>query len=474
MCINPIKRLSDGSENDGCQCSKIVIPKKQIQIEFIAVEKTYKYNCVECDDGISESDRVKKDSENYCEYCFNKKFDVCSECDDVHDREELYNHDSSLYCESCESDKFIICCGCEEWFDIDDSKCGDGESYCEDCFRENYIECEDCDSVVCIDECYSSEDGYSYCSDCYSERFFSCDGCSEEYARNDMFYSESDDCSYCESCYSENNEENFVEIEVDESDSYDILGSKRRIGIEVEVATTTIDYDKVANDSCFKRVGDGSLNCGSEFVSPILSRDKGLKEIEKFCTAIGKQKSDKSAGLHIHYDSRGLSWQQIKRVFWLYRVIESELFLMLPYTREINTYCKPLKQELFRIKNINSEDELKELWYNGDDSGDKYDCSRYHNLNLHSHFFRGTIEIRSHSTTTNYNKILNWLTINLNFIEYAITHSDMHIQQLQNKVESGKFREVLGELCDGLMVEYYDKRVEKFKSSRESEVVGIS
>jgi len=100
---------------------------------------------------------------------------------------------------------------------------------------------------------------------------------------------------------------------------------------------------------------------------------------------------------------------------------------MLPKTRRSNTYCKPSDASYKEIPDHYTIEEIEQYWYKTDHQGtinanksSKYDSSRYNAINLHSLFYRGTLEIRHHSGTRNPDKILRWCGLLLKIIYYAL------------------------------------------------------
>jgi len=70
-----------------------------------------------------------------------------------------------------------------------------------------------------------------------------------------------------------------------------------------------------------------------------------------------------------------------------------------------------LKEMLYETKNYRSE-----IRHHGNDK-------RYCWVNLHSIFYRGTLEIRSHSGTVNPSKIINWIMIHQRALEFIKSKS---------------------------------------------------
>ena len=69
--------------------------------------------------------------------------------------------------------------------------------------------------------------------------------------------------------------------------------------------------------------------------------------------------------------------------------------------RRISTYCKPVNHEFLKVLNEKKPKtmaKLADIWYSTQDAdwcrGAHYNSSRYHMLNLHATFTKGTIEFR--------------------------------------------------------------------------------
>jgi len=168
-------------------------------------------------------------------------------------------------------------------------------------------------------------------------------------------------------------------------------------------------------------VTDGSLgDDGREYVSPILQGDEGFHEIRKFAGILQGWGYfvNRSCGLHVHIDGRDLGCEDIKKILKITRYFEPVLYAMLPESRHEGSYSVPLERfpkSRFRIA-ARDEEALKKLWYGPRGSGrvdlkSKYHHSRYYGLNIHSWFFRRSLEFRYHSGTLNAQKITNFIVI---------------------------------------------------------------
>jgi len=69
------------------------------------------------------------------------------------------------------------------------------------------------------------------------------------------------------------------------------------------------------------------------------------------------------------------------------------------------------KRVLRGLKKVHNMNELKTLWYNGYtiDSTRHYSTTRYHALNLHNVWFRGTVEFRMFNATLDIDTIMAYV-----------------------------------------------------------------
>jgi hypothetical protein len=178
---------------------------------------------------------------------------------------------------------------------------------------------------------------------------------------------------------------------------------------------------------------DGSLNnTGIEIQTPPATGDKAEYYIKRSCEVLRSRDYDISdrCGLHIHLDARDIQsdCKTLDKLFRTYYLVEPILLSILPKSRYDNTYCHVLSDQftLDSFTGFKNIEDMEKRWYNTIDTGNhksnKYDSSRYHGFNMHSIFYRGSLEIRYHSGTINPNKIINWIYINLKVMEWALKH----------------------------------------------------
>lgn len=167
----------------------------------------------------------------------------------------------------------------------------------------------------------------------------------------------------------------------------------------------TRDHWKVTTDS----------SCGWEVVSPILKGDEGLTQIKQVLSILKEAgaKVNSQCGIHVHYDIRDLSVDHVKRFLTSYGNNETLIDLIQPQSRRGNNnyYCRsitPLITEsrvsFYQLDDCNTVEDLANKLAGG---------SRYYKVNLMSYARYGTMEVRHHCGTLNYERIANWIKFNL-------------------------------------------------------------
>lgn len=142
-----------------------------------------------------------------------------------------------------------------------------------------------------------------------------------------------------------------------------------------------------------------------ELVTPILKYEdmellQGL--IRALRKAGAKSNPNRGCGVHIHIGANGHTPQTIRNLVNLMASHESLLIDSLGIDRgRIGRYCKPVDPRF--LKEINKKKpktmpELADVWYKSQNCdygrSQHYNDSRYHMLNLHATFTKGTIEFR--------------------------------------------------------------------------------
>ena len=187
--------------------------------------------------------------------------------------------------------------------------------------------------------------------------------------------------------------------------------------------------------------GKFHTQCGAEFVSPILSGLEGLVQVYnafRFLQAIEGIDIDLSCGMHVHhgvdrsvYNCKEL--QQLVRIVYRY---EDLFYLLIPGDRQSAETCRPMEIDVKTFLDVcegefgGNNCQIKELWYSLQNRSDanggenaRYDKTRYHGLNLHSYWYRSTVEFRYHSALLEMvDEAIQWIIFTQFIIELSQGH----------------------------------------------------
>lgn len=143
----------------------------------------------------------------------------------------------------------------------------------------------------------------------------------------------------------------------------------------------------------------------TELVTPIL-RYEDLETLQELCRRLRKAgaKSDatRGCGVHIHIGANGHTPQTLRNLANIMASHESLLADALRLDRgRMNRYCRTVDPDFLRMLNRRKPQTmaaLADIWYRGNGANygrsEHYNDSRYHMLNLHATFTKGTIEFR--------------------------------------------------------------------------------
>jgi len=163
----------------------------------------------------------------------------------------------------------------------------------------------------------------------------------------------------------------------------------------------------------WKLVTDASLDgVGGEIVSPILKGEDGAKQLEQVIAALDTLDNIRvnvQCGLHVHLDVNDLTVKQIQSVYERYADYESQIDMIMPRSRrgQNSRWCRSVTDVKGRIKNVRSKTK----------AGLAHAAGRYYKVNLQSLTRYGTMEFRQHSGTINFDKIINWVSFLMAFVD---------------------------------------------------------
>ncbi len=180
-----------------------------------------------------------------------------------------------------------------------------------------------------------------------------------------------------------------------------IRAAAERTGMEYEYE----GYNHRDGHSYFKFTTDGSLGGMAdpiECVSPVLAGNDGKKMLKNACKTLNaaNAKVNSTCGLHVHIGAAKLTNKQYCNVFVNYMYLESLIDTFMASSRRNNEYARGIIDHSYTIERATSISEMQNALH----------CSRYHKINPMSYDRHKTIEFRQHAGTTNYDKIINWVS----------------------------------------------------------------
>lgn len=194
---------------------------------------------------------------------------------------------------------------------------------------------------------------------------------------------------------------------------------------------------KVMRDSSITPIRNDSSNAPMdeyrvEFVTPPLE----YKDIELLQNIIRKlrengAKSHHSCGIHIHIDGANHNPKSLRRMINFMTSRQDLIYEALEIGNREHNWCHKLNSSLLsemkKEKNI-SKEKAESIWYSqandgytGGISHGHYNHTRYHGVNLHSYFSKGTVEFRLFNSTLHAGKIKAYIQFCLAVSAWAIT-----------------------------------------------------
>ena len=186
----------------------------------------------------------------------------------------------------------------------------------------------------------------------------------------------------------------------------------------------------------WKVMRDGSIagpeSEKTEFVSPICKWEdiETVQELIRKLRAAGA-KADPSCGIHVHVGAAPHTAKTLRNLVNIVNAKEDLLTQALGISSERRgQWCRPVEPaflEKLNRKKPKTLDELAALWYGTPNwrynAQNHYDHSRYHLLNLHAVWQKGTVEFRAFNSTLHAGEIKSYIQLCLAISHQALTAS---------------------------------------------------
>ncbi|SBT44137.1 Putative amidoligase enzyme [Micromonospora narathiwatensis] len=212
---------------------------------------------------------------------------------------------------------------------------------------------------------------------------------------------------------------------------------------EVVRARFNSDYDHLGRKWLIVR--DSSVPSGFELVTPPIHYDDIpiLQDLFRRLRTAGARRSP-LAGIHIHVEARNLLPRQVQSLVNVYSGNVDLILQMLNVDSGRRLlYAQPVEPFARRLNALNSPatwEELRSLWYvvaeASDEHPDRYNSSRYTEINLNSLFYRQTIEFRAFNSTNHAGKLRTILVLVLALTSFARRYDGvypLHIEPIADK-----------------------------------------
>lgn len=200
-----------------------------------------------------------------------------------------------------------------------------------------------------------------------------------------------------------------------------------------------------------QRKGDGLRRSAPddykvEVVSPILHYEdmELLQGLVRAIRAAGAF-TNNSCGIHVHIGAERFTPDKLRNIVNIIASKEDILYKALEIDPNRLSYCKKTNEELIQMINRRKPktmSELADLWY-AEAPGNRnahYNRSRYHGLNLHATFTKGTIEFRLFNSTLHAGEIKAYIQFCLAVTYQALTQTKATPRRTHSDNEKYAFR----------------------------------
>lgn len=253
-----------------------------------------------------------------------------------------------------------------------------------------------------------------------------------------------------------------VEIEFFGANYVTVIEKLRAAGIAVAdfsgYTHKVVPQWKVTTDASVTMDGTG-LYRGLELVSPILYGDEGLDELAKVYEVLNScgAKVDKTCGTHVHFDISDFTVKNCKNFLNLYYNYQGIINHLVPPSRRRNEYCKTLRKA--DLEKINQDRviiirDIADIMY-----------TRYMTVNLQSYVKYGTIEIRQHGGTTEFEKMEAWIILMYQLLDVAKQEEKVELCGRSLRITQKNFNKLLEQtnLNNSCIGDYLTSRFNHFK-----------
>ncbi len=228
---------------------------------------------------------------------------------------------------------------------------------------------------------------------------------------------------------------------------YDAWTVKDPEGKEWKLMSDGSIKEECKTASGYRRTDDSDYRV--EMVTPKLTYAE-LPKLQECVRQVRKAgaKVNNSCGIHVHVDASNHNRQSLKNLIGIMYSKEDILFKALQVNKSrAERWCKKVREPMLRQARTLSSDEttdltqLERVWYEGVvENTEHYNWTRYHALNLHSVFYRGTVEWRCFNSTLHAGKVAAYVNLCLAISAQAIAQRSTVMRKTHSENELFTFR----------------------------------
>lgn len=192
-----------------------------------------------------------------------------------------------------------------------------------------------------------------------------------------------------------------------------------------------------------------------EIVTPILQYDdlEDLQEVIRKLREAGAI-ANSSCGIHIHVDGANHTPDSLVRLLNLTVGRQELIYEALEIGARGDRWCKKINRDLLTAMKHDknrTKSSVEKIWYSpandnyhGGVSHEHYNETRYHGVNLHAFFTKGTVEFRLFNGTTHAGKIKAYVQFCLAMSAWAINAKDSYcFKSLEGRDKAKAFEDLL-------------------------------
>lgn len=209
-----------------------------------------------------------------------------------------------------------------------------------------------------------------------------------------------------------------------------------------------------------------------EVVTPILK----YNDIEDLQTIVRKLRqagaiTNSSCGIHVHVDGANHDASSLTRLVNFVCSRQDLFYEALGIEERASRWCRKLSPELFKAmqNGEKTKSAMERVWYSPANDGysdgikhDHYNRTRYHGINLHAFFTKGTVEFRLFNGTLHAGKIKAYIQFCLAVSGWAIESDDrIRFVKRQNMTTEQKRK-----LMHNVLVKRLGMTGDEFKTAR--------